>query len=126
MGQLLENRDVPIPKPRHGAQPALLEVDDVHLSFGGVAAIDGVTFGVPDRSIYSIIGPNGAGKSSMLNLINGIYKPDRGSIRFLGHDCTRMSAQAIADTGISRAFQNIALFNGLTVADNVMVGRHRM
>jgi branched-chain amino acid transport system ATP-binding protein len=108
-----------------------IAVASVHMSiagvskhFGGVRAVDGVSLDIPKGAIVSIIGPNGAGKTSLLNMISGFYKPDSGSIRLAGRDITQMRPSAIAALGIARTFQNIALFSGLTVLDNLMLGRH--
>ena len=103
---------------------AQLRVDDIHLGFRGVTALSGVSFEVNRGEIFSIIGPNGAGKTSMLNCISGRYVPQRGSIVFEGTDITRRPPAARAQLGISRTFQNIALFKGMTVLDNLLIGRH--
>jgi branched-chain amino acid transport system ATP-binding protein len=92
--------------------------------FGGVSAVEDVSLDVPKGRILSIIGPNGAGKTSLLNMISGFYKPDTGRIILEGRDITRNSPSRIAALGIARTFQNIALFSGLTVLDNLMLGRH--
>jgi branched-chain amino acid transport system ATP-binding protein len=105
------------------AAEALLRVDDIHLVFGGVRALQGVGFGVERGEIFSIIGPNGAGKTSMLNVISGFYRPTRGSIAFDGRDRTTLRPEAVARLGFARTFQNIALFRGMTTLDNVMTGR---
>jgi branched-chain amino acid transport system ATP-binding protein len=102
---------------------AFLNVNDIHLRFGGVRAITGVSFQVQRGEISSIIGPNGAGKSSMLNIINGVYRPQQGSITFLGRTRRHMRPHDTAAHGIARTFQNIALFRGMTVLDNIMTGR---
>jgi branched-chain amino acid transport system ATP-binding protein len=100
-----------------------LRIEDVQLLFGGVRALDGVGFSVQPGEIFSIIGPNGAGKTSMLNVINGFYRPSRGKITFEGKDRTQLRPQAIARLGFARTFQNIALFKGMTTLDNIMSGR---
>jgi branched-chain amino acid transport system ATP-binding protein len=100
-----------------------LQVKDIHLSFGGVNALTGVGFDVARGGITSIIGPNGAGKSSMLNVVSGFYRPSRGVIVFEGKDRTHLPAHAVARLGFARTFQNIALFKGMTVLDNIMTGR---
>jgi len=92
--------------------------------FGGVRAVEDVSISVNTGEIASIIGPNGAGKTSLLNMISGFYKPDTGSITFEGRDITRARPAEIAARGIARTFQNIALFAGMTVLDNIMLGRH--
>jgi branched-chain amino acid transport system ATP-binding protein len=103
---------------------ALLEVGDITLTFRGLAALLGVGFEVEEGSIVSLIGPNGAGKTSMLNCISGRYHPDEGSISMDGKPLLGMPAHRRNELGLSRTFQNIALFKGLSVLDNLMVGRH--
>jgi len=101
----------------------MLEVDRVYLSFGGIMAVAGVKFNVYEGEIYSIIGPNGAGKTSILNTITGIYKPDRGKITFNGTDITNMPVHERPYKGLVRTFQNLELFKGMTVLDNLMLSR---
>lgn len=101
-----------------------LAVDGVAKRFGGVVASAGVSMDVPKGKILSVIGPNGAGKTSLLNMISGFYKPDTGRVVFQGRDITAMKPYEIAALGVARTFQNIALFSGLTVLDNLMLGRH--
>ena len=103
---------------------ALLALEGLHLSFGGVAALAGVSLEVPAHDFFAIIGPNGAGKTSIFNCISGIYAPTRGRIRFDGHDITGLKPHQRAQLRIARTFQNIALFKGMTVLDNVKIGRH--
>ena len=102
----------------------ILQVDGVGLSFGGVKALEGVTFDVRSGEIRAIIGPNGAGKSSMLNCINGFYHPQEGTITYKGVTRKRMRTHQAAAQGIARTFQNIALFKGMTTLDNIMTGRN--
>ena len=102
----------------------LLEVHNISLSFGGVHALDEVSFDIRKGEIRAIIGPNGAGKSSMLNVINGFYHPQKGSITYKGNERKKMSPQVAASQGIARTFQNIALFRGMTTLDNIMTGRN--
>jgi branched-chain amino acid transport system ATP-binding protein len=102
----------------------LLTVSGVSKHFGGVRAVEDVSLAVRRGSLTSIIGPNGAGKTSLLNIISGFYQPDRGSIRFEGREVTGLRPSAIAARGIARTFQNIALFAGMSVLDNIMLGRH--
>ncbi len=104
--------------------PVMLKVDDIHMHFGKVAALSGVSFNVRQGEIHSIIGPNGAGKTVMLNCINGLYHPQKGSISFQGQDITRLSPHKRAGLGLSRTFQKIELFKGMTVLDNIRLGRH--
>ena len=103
---------------------AILAVEDVSLSFGGLAALSGVSFEVAPRTIHALIGPNGAGKTSILNCINHFYTPTAGRIVFEGRDITTLAPHRIAALGIARTFQNIELFRGMTVLDNLKLGRH--
>jgi branched-chain amino acid transport system ATP-binding protein len=102
----------------------VLTVENVSKSFGGVHAVSDISTGVAKGQIFSIIGPNGAGKTTLLNMISGFYHPDEGKITFEGGDITNMAPAARAHQGIARTFQNIALFRGLSVLDNMMLGRH--
>jgi len=101
----------------------ILEIDEVSLAFGGVVALQGVSFNVREHEIRAIIGPNGAGKSSMLNVINGIYHPQQGAVTFKGSKRRDVDPHQAAEQGIARTFQNIALFRGMSVLDNLMAGR---
>jgi branched-chain amino acid transport system ATP-binding protein len=101
----------------------LLELSDVSLSFAGVRALTSVSFAVARGEIFSIIGPNGAGKSSLLNVISGVYQPDSGRVIFAGEPFTRLSPNLAAKRGIARTTQNLALFRGMTVRENLLVGR---
>ena len=100
-----------------------LAVRGVSLSFGGVSALSDIDIAAEAGEILAIIGPNGAGKSSLLNVISGVYRPDRGRVRLLGHDFAAVPANRLAKLGVARTFQNLALFKGLTVRQNVLVGR---
>jgi branched-chain amino acid transport system ATP-binding protein len=102
----------------------VLVVEGVSLSFGGVKALQDVSFDVREHEVRAIIGPNGAGKSSMLNVINGVYHPQQGRITFKGETRSDMNSHEAAAMGIARTFQNIALFKGMTVLDNIMTGRN--
>ena len=106
------------------AAAPILEVEGLSLSFGGVTALDGVSFEVAPGAITSIIGPNGAGKTSLFNTISGFYRPTAGTLRFDGADIARLAPPARAKLGLARSFQNIALFRGMTVLDNIKLGRH--
>jgi branched-chain amino acid transport system ATP-binding protein len=108
---------------RHSGDP-VLTVEDISLSFGGVRALQGVSFDVREHEIRAIIGPNGAGKSSMLNVINGVYHPQQGTVTFRGRKRHDVDPHEAAQRGIARTFQNIALFRGMTVLDNIMTGRN--
>ena len=102
----------------------ILAVEDVSLAFGGVKALSGVSFDVREHEVRAIIGPNGAGKSSMLNVINGVYHPQQGTIRLHGREFHDMDPHEVALAGIARTFQNLALFKGMSVLDNIMTGRN--
>ena len=102
----------------------ILMVDDVSLSFGGVKALQGISFDVFEHEVRAIIGPNGAGKSSMLNVINGVYHPQQGTITFMGKRRHDVNPHEAAVGGIARTFQNLALFKGMSVLDNIMTGRN--
>jgi branched-chain amino acid transport system ATP-binding protein len=102
----------------------ILSVENVSLAFGGVKALSEVSFDVSEHEIRAIIGPNGAGKSSMLNVLNGVYHPQQGRIRFKERVFADMDPHEAAAMGIARTFQNIALFRGMTVLDNIMTGRN--
>jgi branched-chain amino acid transport system ATP-binding protein len=110
--------------PRGTSEEILLAVDRVSKRFGGVRAVEDVSISVERGEIASVIGPNGAGKTSLLNMISGFYRPDGGAITFEGGDTTHCRPAEIAARGIARTFQNIALFSGMTVLDNMMLGRH--
>jgi branched-chain amino acid transport system ATP-binding protein len=102
----------------------VLSVEGVSLSFGGVKALSDVSFDVREHEVRAIIGPNGAGKSSLLNVLNGVYHPQSGKIRFRDREFSDMKPHEAAVMGIARTFQNIALFKGMTVLDNIMTGRN--
>jgi branched-chain amino acid transport system ATP-binding protein len=101
-----------------------LKVDNIHMAFGGVQALMGVSFEVKKGEIFSIIGPNGAGKTVLLNCINGLYHPQKGKVEFEGKEITRSRPYQRAKMGISRTFQKLELFKGATVLDNIRLGRH--
>ncbi|MEA2478770.1 MAG: branched-chain amino acid transport system ATP-binding protein [Thermoleophilaceae bacterium] len=112
---------------RPGGDPGadnLLEAVDVTKAFGGLVAVNSVSFAIPRRSIVSIIGPNGAGKTTFFNVLSGLYKPTSGRIAFEGEDITRRRPDQITSRGIARTFQNIRLFGVMTAVENVMVGYH--
>ncbi|KJS74587.1 MAG: ABC transporter [Comamonadaceae bacterium BICA1-1] len=102
----------------------ILDVHNISLRFGGVKALSDISFDVREHEIRAIIGPNGAGKSSMLNCINGVYKPQEGSITFRGQTFKHMNSRQVAELGVARTFQNLALFKGMSVIDNLMTGRN--
>ena len=105
---------------------ALLEIDSVSLAFAGVRALDEVSLAVPEGGLVAVIGPNGAGKTSLFNCVSGLYRPGSGTIRFAGRDVTRLAPHAIAALGVARMFQNLALFENMTVLDNLLTGRHHL
>ncbi|MDH0867460.1 ABC transporter ATP-binding protein [Mitsuaria sp. GD03876] len=114
--------------PRRRTGGVILSVHDITLSFGGVKALNEISFDVREHEIRAIIGPNGAGKSSMLNCINGVYQPQQGRVMFRGEDVRRLSPRTrqrrMAEMGVARTFQNLALFKGMSVLDNIMSGRN--
>jgi branched-chain amino acid transport system ATP-binding protein len=102
----------------------LMRVEGLSKQFGGVAAIDALSFSIRPGSIHSIIGPNGAGKTTLFNLVTGLYTPSAGSIHFNGEDVTGLASHRLAAKGMGRTFQNLQLFHRMTALENVMVGRH--
>ena len=104
----------------------ILVVDGITLAFGGVRALSDVSLEVREHELLAIIGPNGAGKSSLLNVINGVYRPQRGTVTYLGQRRAKMDPYTAASQGIARTFQNLALFKGMSVLDNIMTGRTLM
>jgi branched-chain amino acid transport system ATP-binding protein len=103
---------------------ALLQVDSVSKRFGGLQALERVSFAIGGGEIYGLIGPNGAGKTTLFNLLTGVYAPDAGTFRFLEKNTTGLAPHRIAVAGIARTFQNIRLFANLSALENVMIGRH--
>ncbi len=110
--------------PQRRIGDVILEVRGISLRFGGVTALTDISFDVREHEVRAIIGPNGAGKSSMLNCINGVYKPSEGSITFRGQTFSHMNSRKVAEMGVARTFQNLALFSGMSVLDNIMAGRN--
>ena len=106
------------------AEEIQLQVEDIHLSFGGLMVLAGVSTSVKKGEIFSIIGPNGAGKTSLLNCINRFYTPDRGKIIFEGQNILKLKPHQLASLGIARTFQNVELFRHMTVVDNIKLGHH--
>src|SRR5664279_3882952 len=102
----------------------ILDVKNISLAFGGVKALTDISFDVREHEVRAIIGPNGAGKSSMLNCINGVYAPQQGSISLRGKSFSHMNNRQVAEMGVARTFQNLALFKGMSVLDNIMTGRN--
>ena len=115
-------REPTSPPPVASAIP-LLEVDEVSVRFGAIQALDRVSLEIGRGEIVAIIGPNGAGKTTLLNVISGFYHPTAGQIRFEGRDRTRLRPYDVAALGVARTFQNVALFKGMSVLDNIMTGR---
>jgi branched-chain amino acid transport system ATP-binding protein len=109
--------------PQREIGEVLLRAENIHLSFGGIRALEGVSFAIRRGEILAIIGPNGAGKSSMLNVINGFYRPQEGTIIYKGRSYRGMQTHEAAASGIARTFQNIALFKSMSTLDNIMTGR---
>jgi branched-chain amino acid transport system ATP-binding protein len=105
---------------------SLLELKDISLSFGGIKALSDISFSLEKGELYAIIGPNGAGKTTVFNCISGLYPPDSGQVLFEEKDITRMKPHRIAERGIARTFQNIALFKNMTVIDNLLLGCHHL
>lgn len=103
---------------------SLLQVEGLSIHFGGVKAVDNISFSVEPGEVFTIVGPNGAGKSTIFNLISRLYEPTAGRIVFDGHDITRLPAHDIAGIGIARTFQNIELFDHSSVLQNLLIGRH--
>ena len=120
------NDDLPADRPAavRSAGEVILDVQNISLAFGGVKALTDISFNVREHEIRAIIGPNGAGKSSMLNCINGVYRPQQGSITFRGKTFKHMNSRQVAEMGVARTFQNLALFKGMSVLDNIMTGRN--
>ena len=102
----------------------ILDLKGISLSFGGVKALTDISFNVREHEVRAIIGPNGAGKSSMLNVINGVYTPQQGEITFRGQRFSKMNPRKVAEMGVARTFQSLALFKGMSVLDNIMTGRN--
>lgn len=119
---LMDTPDAVIATRQRGE--VILDLKNISLSFGGVKALTDISFDVREGEIRAIIGPNGAGKSSMLNVINGVYRPQQGEIIYRGEHRRGMKPYLAARSGIARTFQNIALFKGMTVLDNIMTGRN--
>ena len=107
-----------------GNAHSVLAVDDLGIDFGGVTALDQLSFTVPAQCVYSVIGPNGAGKTTLFNIVSGIYRPARGRIRLLGETTAGLGPHMLAARGLSRTFQNLQVFFRMTALENVMVGRH--
>jgi branched-chain amino acid transport system ATP-binding protein len=120
----IERSEVMVSGEGSQVSEVLLKVDDIHMAFGGVRALLGVSLEVRRGEIFSVIGPNGAGKTVLLNCINGLYRPQEGRIAFAGRDLAGLRPHQRARLGIARSFQKIELFRGMTVLDNIRLGRH--
>ena len=110
--------------PSQNTDRPIFALEDISISFGGLQAVDDFSFEVYDGEIFSLIGPNGAGKTTVFNIINALYKPDSGSVLLEGDDIVNLKPHQIAKRGIARTFQNIELFNEMTVLENILLGRH--
>jgi branched-chain amino acid transport system ATP-binding protein len=130
MERLTTEQETPAAQPeadQPGETPApLLEVRDLTLRFGGVTALNGVSFTVGRGELFAVIGPNGAGKTSIFNCLNGVYRPQRGTITLAGKRINGRSPASIAGLGVARTFQNLGLFENLTLIENLMLGRHHL
>ncbi len=120
----MTNAEAGSPVDAHGDGDALLRAESVSKVFGGLVAVEDVSFEIPERAIVSIIGPNGAGKTTFFNMLTGLYKPTYGRISFDGRDITGRRPDRIMKDGVARTFQNIRLFGTMTAVENVMVGQH--
>jgi branched-chain amino acid transport system ATP-binding protein len=114
----------PVAAAKRRIGEVILDIQNISLAFGGVKALTDISFDVREHEVRAIIGPNGAGKSSMLNCINGVYTPQHGSITFRGQTFKHMNSRQVAEMGVARTFQNLALFKGMSVLDNIMSGRN--
>ena len=109
---------------QHGKAPPVLECRGIERRFGGIIAVTGVDFSISRGEIFGLVGPNGSGKTTVTNAITGFYPPNEGSIRLDGKDITGTAPHKVAKLGVARTFQNLALFNGMSVLDNILLGRH--
>jgi branched-chain amino acid transport system ATP-binding protein len=116
--------DEPVPDETTAAAGSILRAERVTKRFGGLLAVDDVSFEIPERSIVSLIGPNGAGKTTYFNMLTGLYRPTEGRILFDGRNITRARPDIITARGVARTFQNIRLFGAMTAIENVMIGHH--
>ncbi len=113
-----------LPRDEDIGRKPVLWAEDITLSFGGLTALDGVSLDIKEGELLAIIGPNGAGKTSMLNVISGFYRAQKGSVYYMDQKISNLPSHKIAEMGICRTFQNIALYTGLSVIDNIIAGRH--
>lgn len=105
-------------------RPVVLSCDNIDRSFGGLRALKGVSLEVREGEIFGLVGPNGSGKTTMVNVITGFYPPENGTVQLFGHDITRMKPYRVAQQSLARTFQNLALFRGMSVLENILLGRH--
>ena len=124
LGAVTPSRDGATGKVRRSWECWVLDVQEVSVRFGGVIALDGLSFSLEANQISALIGPNGAGKTTLFNVVSRLYQPDEGTVSFDGRDLLGMPPHRIAEVGIARTFQNLALVPGLTVLENVMTGAH--
>lgn len=110
--------------PDAAARPVVLACDNIDRSFGGLRALKGVSLAVREGEIFGLVGPNGSGKTTMVNVITGFYPPENGSVQLFGQDITRMQPYRVAQQALARTFQNLALFRGMSVLENILLGRH--
>ena len=123
MNAVLKNAEMPVVGDQQLAQP-MLSVENVSVRFGGIVALDGVSFDVAQGQVFGLIGPNGAGKSTLFNCLSGLYRPSSGAIQFNGAGLHKLRRHQMAQLGLGRTFQNLALFSQMTVRENVLVGTH--
>ena len=126
MERVTTERAAPVESPPEKTPAPLLEVRDLTLRFGGVTALNGVSFTVGRGELFAVIGPNGAGKTSIFNCLNGVYRPQQGTITLAGRRINGRSPASIAAMGVARTFQNLGLFENLTLIENLMLGRHHL
>lgn len=117
----MSTKPTPMQTPQ---RPIVLTCRDIERSFGGLKALKGVSLDVQEGEIFGLVGPNGSGKTTLVNVITGFYPPNQGRITLFGEDITHIEPHAIARRGIARTFQNLALFKGMSVLDNILIGRH--
>ncbi|GAB3576091.1 ABC transporter ATP-binding protein [Amycolatopsis endophytica] len=126
MERVTTSDPAPAPEAESETAPPILDVRDLTLRFGGVTALDGVSFAVGRGELFAVIGPNGAGKTSIFNCLNGVYRPQQGTITLDGGSLVGRAPAAIAAMGVARTFQNLGLFEHLTLVENLMLGRHHL
>ena len=115
----------PSPLSPYAHRPIALTCDGIERSFGGLKALKGTTLNVHEGEIFGLVGPNGSGKTTLVNVVTGFYPPEAGTVTLFGEDITRVAPHEIARKGVARTFQNLALFKGMSVLDNILIGRSR-